>query len=97
MCHSLRPFVFRFHDVSYTAHNGADDLTDGTLAAFAEACPNLTKVQLQGTSGLGDEMFIAFFQHCPNLSYLEITGMGYSKITGRGFDAVCQNPGWGCS
>jgi hypothetical protein len=97
VCHSLRTLIFEYEDVSYTAHNDAKGLTDGMVAAFAHACPNLTKVRLRGTCGLGDAALLAFFEHCPKLQVLEITAGSRSdaKITGSAFDTICQNPCWG--
>lgn len=93
VCHGLKSFIFNYSDVSYDAKNDADSLTDAAVVAFAQACPNLTKVQIQGIYKQGNDSVIAFFEHCPKLKHLEITGKS-DNVNARVFDVIVQNPAW---
>ncbi|RYP61867.1 hypothetical protein DL769_007520 [Monosporascus sp. CRB-8-3] len=96
-CKSLRRFKFFFKDVSYNAHNSAEDLTDDAVICLAKACPNLDYVQLQGTAGLGDQALTALFENCPRLTYLELSlhsRPGLGVLLGTALEALLMNPQW---
>ncbi|KAB5586291.1 hypothetical protein GE09DRAFT_1049256 [Coniochaeta sp. 2T2.1] len=92
VCSKLKTFVCIYEDVSYGAKNDAVGLTDAKIASFAAACPNLTKVTLQGARNLGDASLIALLRSCPKLNTLEITGTtgggGTAKSTPEALNTV---------
>lgn len=95
VCQGVQSFVFEFEDSSYSATNDEKGVTDPTLAAFAQACPNLTKFQLQGTAFLPNHTLIAFLKHCPLLEFVEITNHSRSQrmgLTSNVFDALLEDP-----
>lgn len=49
-------------------------LSDSLIVRFAQACPNLVHVELDGTKHLTGESFIALVTNCPNLRYVQISG-----------------------
>ena len=73
-------------------------MTEDGIRRLAENCPNLRRVQLQGTEGLTDRALIFFFQNCADLTDLEISpvtgGGGWKLMTGTAFDALRSNPEW---
>lgn len=69
----LTYFAIKFDDVTYRAHNSAEDLTDAVVVRLARHCPRLRVCKLQGTSGLTSASPMAFFRHCPDLVHLDIT------------------------
>ncbi|KAB5582271.1 hypothetical protein GE09DRAFT_262623 [Coniochaeta sp. 2T2.1] len=96
VCSKLKTFACIYEDVGYGAKNDAVGLTDAKIASFAAACPNLTKVTLQGARNLGDASFIALLRSCPKLNTLEITGTsgGTAKSTSEALNTIEEHPEW---
>ncbi|KAG5801027.1 hypothetical protein H9Q74_014468 [Fusarium xylarioides] len=92
-------FIFDFSDVSYTAKNGARDLTNEAVIRLAKGLPNLRTVSLPSADRVGDAGFLALISNCPDLRHLEITPASRSsrdaaKITAKAFDEFCAHPEW---
>lgn len=89
-------FIFNFSDVSYTAKNGARDLTNEAVIRLAKGLPNLRTVSLPSADKVGDAGFLGVISNCPDLRLLEITpaSTGSSKITAKAFDELCAHPEW---
>ncbi|KAK4450169.1 hypothetical protein QBC34DRAFT_379371 [Podospora aff. communis PSN243] len=85
-----------YNSVHYDATNDMKAVTDATLIALVRACPNLTRLQLQGTSGLTDDSLLAIYEHCPKLTALEVSRAsgGKNVFTPRVFTALTENPTW---
>ncbi|KAF5593584.1 hypothetical protein FPCIR_5212 [Fusarium pseudocircinatum] len=66
-------FMFNFSDVSYTAENGARDLTNEAVIRLAKGLPNLRNVSLPSANKVGDAGFLSLISNCRDLRLLEIT------------------------
>ncbi|KAF5611719.1 uncharacterized protein FSUBG_2156 [Fusarium subglutinans] len=92
-------FIFDFSDVSYTAKNGARDLTNEAVIRLAKGLPNLRTVSLPSANQVGDAGFLGLISNCPDLRLLEITPSStnsytLTKITAKAFDEICEHPEW---
>lgn len=92
-------FIFNFSDVSYTAKNGARDLTNEAVIRLAKGLPNLRTVSLPSANKVGDAGFLSLISNCQDLRLLEITpcstsSCGLAKITAKAFDEFCEHPEW---
>ncbi|KAF5970477.1 hypothetical protein FBULB1_9674 [Fusarium bulbicola] len=92
-------FIFDFSDVSYTAKNGARDLTNEAIIRLAKGLPNLRTVSLPSADKAGDAGFLALISNCPDLRLLEITpsyntSSGRTTITAKALDEFCEHPEW---
>ncbi|KPM34104.1 hypothetical protein AK830_g12468 [Neonectria ditissima] len=75
--------------------NSARRLTDEAVTCLVESCPNLRRLQLQGTSGFKDSTLKALFRNCPNIFYVELTTLGsYQQLDGSALDGLRENPNW---
>lgn len=94
ICEKLWEFEFRYEDVSYDAHNSAEDLTDAAVKLLAQGCRSLRRVTLRGTSGLTHEALVALFENCPDLFDVSITGVsrGGGNDTGGIFALLLERP-----
>ncbi|PNP86056.1 hypothetical protein FNYG_01112 [Fusarium nygamai] len=86
-------------DVSYTAKNGARDLTNEAVIRLAKGLPNLRTVSLPSANNVGDAVFLGVISNCVDLRLLEITpsstnSFGLTKITAKAFDEFCEHPEW---
>ncbi|CVL12019.1 uncharacterized protein FPRN_03477 [Fusarium proliferatum] len=92
-------FIFNFSDVSYTAKNGARDLTNEAVIRLAKGLPNLRTLGLPSANKVGDAGFLALISNCPDLRLLEITpsstnSFGLTMITAKALDEFCEHPEW---
>ncbi|KAF5534535.1 major facilitator superfamily transporter [Fusarium mexicanum] len=92
-------FIFYFSDVSYTAKNGAKDLTNEAVIRLAKGLPNLRTVSLPSAERVGDVGFLALISNCPDLRLLEISPairstLNAVNITAKAFDEFCEHPEW---
>lgn len=98
LCHSLTHFEFNFPDVSFTANNSAEEVTDEAIIHLAKSCPNLRFVQLQGTLGLHGPSLEALFDNCADIEHIELTrhlGNAAGQLDGSALDKLRANPHWG--
>ncbi|RBR14796.1 hypothetical protein FVER53590_03593 [Fusarium verticillioides] len=92
-------FIFNFSDVSYTAKNGARDLTNEAVIRLAKGLPNLRTVSLPSANKVGDAGFLSLISNCRDLRLLEITpsstnSYGLTKTTAKALDEFCEHPEW---
>lgn len=94
ICEKLWEFEFIYSDVSYDAHNSAEDLTDAAVKLLAQGCRSLRRVTLPGTHGLTHEALVALFENCPDLSEVSMTGAsrGGGNDTGAIFALLLERP-----
>lgn len=69
-------------------------ISDQTIMALANACPNLVYINLESVNRLTDDALIAICQACPLLESLRITGHDKSRgsIEGEGLKFLTENP-----
>ncbi|KAF4949028.1 hypothetical protein FGADI_9313 [Fusarium gaditjirri] len=92
-------FIFNFSDVSYTAKNGARDLTNEAVIRLAKGLPNLRTVSLPSANKVGDAGFLGLVSNCSDLRLLEITpsstnSFSLTKVTAKALDEFFAHPEW---
>jgi hypothetical protein len=72
-------------------------MSDAVVIRFAEACPNLVHINLDGAINLTDESLVAILINCPNLRYVQFSGNDkvHGRLTGPALDALRNRPEMG--
>lgn len=93
VCQTLQHFRLEHKNIDDVCQNRFDASDDNTMR-FAEACPELKEVQIQGATKLTDGAVYAFLANCPPLTKLEVSSHYKQKILLEGgFFASLQRRG----
>jgi hypothetical protein len=69
-------------------------ISHAVVTRFAEACPNIVHISLDGATNLTDESLLAILTNCPNLRYVQFSGNDkvHGRLRGPALDALRNRP-----